>query len=109
MGVRYDASDISRRAGEIKNDAETQETAVAEARSLDPLHWLSESSDYAKRFVYTPEVLNAVEAAQRSGAFRVEQVDLPESYLKAAGSVAKQRAAVASRRLAAVLAEDLQH
>jgi hypothetical protein len=35
-------------------------------------------------------------------------VDLPESYLKAAGSLAQKRAAFAAHRLAAILSEDLK-
>jgi hypothetical protein len=56
--------------------------------------------------VYGLEILNAIEAAQRSGAPDVEKIDLPDSYLKAAGAVAQKRAAVAAFRLAVMLRAD---
>jgi hypothetical protein len=48
--------------------------------------------------VYTPEILNAIDAAQRIGTDQIETVDLPETYLKAAGTIAQKRAAVAAWR-----------
>ncbi len=108
LGGRYDAGDIARRAKEIKGDRESWKAAEAAGKTLEPLEWLRESSEFGKSYVYTPEVLSAVEAAQRSGAEKVEVVDLPETYLKAAGSLAQKRAAFAAHRLAAVLIEDLK-
>ena len=107
LGGRYDAGDIARRAKEIKSDKESWQAAEAAGTTLEPLEWLRESSEFGKSHVYTPEVLSAVEAAQRSGAEKVEVVDLPETYLKAAGSLAQKRAALAAHRLARVLSEDL--
>lgn len=75
---------------------------------LEPLAWLAESEAFGKSYVYTPDVLAAVEAAKRSGAAKVETVDLSEAYLKAAGALAQKRAAFAVWRLAAVLNEDLK-
>ena len=108
LGTRYDAGDIARRAKEIKADNESWQAAEASGANLEPLTWLAESAAFGKSNVYTPEVLAAVEAAQRSGAPKVEVVDLPESYLKAAGALAQKRAAFAAFRLAAVLSEDLK-
>lgn len=83
-------------------------SAAEEAgKVLEPLQWLTESSEFARSHVYTPEVLNAVDAARRSGSEKVETVDLAESYLKAAGAVAQQRAVCAVYRPAAVLTADL--
>lgn len=107
LGTRYDAGDIARRVKEIKTLpawADSTSTGLV----LEPLKWLAESSEFARVNVYTPDVLNAVEAAKRSGADKVEVVDLPEDYLKAAGSVSQQRAALAAHRLAAILSEDLR-
>ena len=75
--------------------------------SWSPKNGCKESAELARSHVYTPEVLDAVKAAQRAGAEKVETVDLPEAYLKAAGAVAQKRAAIAAYRLAAVLGEDL--
>ena len=108
LGGRYDAGDVARRAKEIKGDNTTWTSAEAASKSLEPLEWLIESSEFGKSHVYTPEVLSAVEAAQRAGAEKVEVVDLPETYLKAAGSLAQKRAAFAAHRLAAILGEDVK-
>ena len=108
LGGRYNAGDITRRAREVKSDETSWKAAEAAGTVVEPLEWLSESAEFGKSHVYTPEVLSAVEAAQRSGAEKVEVVDLPETYLKAAGALAQKRAAFAAWRLAAVLSEDLK-
>jgi hypothetical protein len=107
LGGRYDAGDIARRAKEISTDPVANMVGRKLGDKLDPLQWLAESAEFGKSHVYTPEVLSAVEAAQRAGAEKVETVDLPEAYLKAAGALAQKRAAFAAYRLAAVLSEDL--
>jgi hypothetical protein len=58
--------------------------------------------------VYTSEIFGAIEAAQRIGTDQVETVDLPKTYLQAAGSVAQKRAMFAAWRLAKMLKEDLK-
>jgi len=108
LGTRYDAGDIARRVKEIKTLPAWADSTSA-GLVLEPLKWLAESSEFARSNVYTPDVLNAVEAAKRSGADKVEVVDLPDDYLKAAGSVSQQRAALAAHRLAAILSEDLRN
>lgn len=108
LGNRYGAGDVDRRAREIRSDSETWDAAELAGATLEPLAWLSESEAFGRLNVYTPEVLAAVEAAQRSGAEKVEVVDLPESYLKAAGAVAQKRAAFAAWRLAAILSQDVE-
>ena len=74
--------------------------AEAAGKSLKPLEWLAESAEFGKSHVYSPHVLAAVEAAQRSGAEKVETVELTEAYLKAAGSLSQKRAAFEAHRLA---------
>ena len=54
-----------------------------------------------------PEVMAAVEAAARGGQ-KVETVDLSEEYLKAAGALARVRAAFAAHRLAGILSDSLR-
>ncbi len=107
LGNRYDAGDIARRAKEIQSDKATWKQSEAAGATLEPLTWLSESSEFARANVYTPDVLNAIEAAKRSGASKVETVNLSDAYLKAAGALAQKRAAFAAHRLAEVLTEDL--
>lgn len=107
LGNSYDAGDIARRALEIERNSDTWEAARAAGANRAPLEWLAESSEYGRSHVYTPEVLDAVEAARRAGADKVAQVDLPERYLKAAGALAQKRAAFAAHRLSGILSEDL--
>lgn len=108
LGVRYDAGDVARRVKEIHTDPVAQLAGRTLNDNLEPKEWLHESVELARSYVYTQEVLDAVKAAQRAGAEKVETVDLPEAYLKAAGGVAQKRAAIAAFRLAAVLSEDLK-
>ena len=79
LGNRYSAGDVARRAKEIKADKDSWSAAEAAGANPEPFTWLDESEAFGKSNVYTPEVLAAVEAAQRSGAPKDEVVDLPES------------------------------
>ena len=109
LGPRFDAGDVRRRAIEIKSDASTWNAAIEAANKNDgtnPMIWLAESVEYGRTHVYAPEVLLAVEAAARGGQ-KMETIDLTEEYLKAAGQVARRRAAFAAQRLARVLREGL--
>ncbi len=107
LGDRYNAGDVARRSREIRGDRQTWAAAEAAGTTLEPLQWLAESSGFGRTHVYSAEVLDAVDAARRAGAEKVETVDLPGAYLKAAGGLAQERAAFAAHRLAAVLREDL--
>ena len=109
LGPRFDAGDIRRRAKEImKSDAWTDAREDLESDiCLKPQTWLSESSAYARSHVYAPEVMAAVETAAKGGQ-KVETVDLSEEYLKAAGRLARVRAAFAAHRLAGILSDSLE-
>lgn len=109
LGPSHDAGDIRRRSREISADVDLWDAAkqAAEAkRGLEPLTWLAESAEYGKTHVYTGEVLAAVKAAEQDSG-KIETVDLSEKYLKAAGDLAKRRAAFAAVRLALILEKDL--
>jgi hypothetical protein len=108
LGTSSKANDVSRRAAEVRQDKDGWKLAEASGANLEPSQWLSESVEVSKRFVYTPDVLSAVEAAQRSGATKVETVELSEQYLKDAGAMAQRRVAVAGFRLGNLLSEDLK-
>lgn len=108
LGNKYDAGDIARRVKEIRSDKLSWAAAEAAGKTQDPLQWLTESSGFAASQVYSQQILDAVDAAQRIGTDKIETVDLPESYLKAAGALAQKRAAFAAHRLAAILSEDLK-
>ena len=101
-------NNIKRRALEVEQVFATVRLDQRVVGNLDPQVWLAESVETARSHVYTTDVLAAVEAAQRSGATKVEIIDLPQPYLKDAGSIAQLRAGFAARRLAAILQEDLR-
>ena len=110
LGQRYDAAEIARRAeniaGEVLQIGQAK-TAANSVDDLNPANWLAESVTLGRQSVYTPDVMNAIEAARRSGTDQVELLDLPETYLKHAQLIAEQQAAVAATRLAAVFNEAL--
>ena len=111
LGPQFDPADSRRRAAAIQDDATTwneARQAASETTGLDPLQWLKESNEYGRSHVYTVDVLNAVEAAKRSGTDVVAPIDLPEEYLKSAGALARKRAAFAVQRLALILQQDLE-
>ncbi len=110
LGPLFDAGDVQRRERSIVADRAIWQQAQVAARSsdgLDPLHWLSESAELGRTHVYTKEIMTPIEAVSRGKVSAVEEIDLPESYLQAAGKIARKRAAFSACRLAAILAEDL--
>lgn len=90
LGTQYDAGNVARRAKEIKRDAATWTAAKTAGTTLEPLQWLSESSEFGRSHVYTSDVLDAADAARRAGLEKVEQVTLRDDYLKAAGALAQK-------------------
>jgi hypothetical protein len=61
----------------------------------DVAAWIAESHELAKSFAYSPEILAAV---GRPG--ELKPINLPESYLKAAGDHARTRIIAVGLRLA---------
>lgn len=111
LGSQYDAGDIRRRCGVIREDAfrwTDAEVAAKRANGLNPLTWLSESSELGRSHVYTPEVLEPVQAIARGLTTTVAITELSDDYLTAAGDIARKRAAFAAHRLALILSEDLR-
>ncbi len=92
LGPKWDEGALNRRA------EESPKVELA-AGGIDV--WLKESRDAAVASVYAPEVMEPVSVAVRAKG-EVAEVKLSESYLKAAGAVARQRAAEAAVRLAGV-------
>ena len=97
LGDRYNTGDILRRAADIEGDRNLMNAVATstKATGMQTETWLTESRAFAKEFVYTREVLDAVKPD-------MEAIDLPEAYLKAAGNAARTRAATAAARLAGV-------
>ncbi len=101
LGPKWDEADVNRRASEMPRVVRSR----AGAGEIAPLpggveQWLIESRDSAIHFVYTSVVMEPISVAVRSGSKELAELDLPESYLKEAGRVARTRAAAAGARLA---------
>lgn len=76
------------------------------AESTDIEKWIDESNDYAKRFVYTNEVLQSV--ADREDHTHLGQLNVSSSYKSDAEALAERRAIEAGYRLAKLLDELLK-
>ncbi len=111
LGSQYDSGDIRRRCGVIRAESSRWTAAEAAAKKengLNPLTWLSESAEVGRSHVYTPEVLEPVQAVARGLTTTVAVTELSEGYLTSAGDVARKQAALAGHRLALILSQDLR-
>ncbi len=111
LGSQYDAGDIRRRCEVIREDRVRWTNAAAAAKKengLNPLTWLSESAEVGRSHVYTPEVLEPVQAVARGLTTTVAVTELSDGYLTSAGDVARKQAALAGHRLALILSQDLR-
>jgi len=88
--------DVQREVEKLRTDSEAWKVDT----KVDVPAWITESHELAKSFVYDPIILKAVED---SGD--LAPINLPESYLKAAGQHARERVVAAGLRLGALLAE----
>lgn len=110
LGPLFDAGDIQRRERSIIADGAMWQEAQLAARAangLNPLRWLSESEELGRTSVYTGEIMTPIDAVARGVSPNIQEIDLSEKYLQAAGQIARRRAAFAASRLAVLLAEDL--
>ena len=109
LGGRYNALSISGFAGRVRNTREWKlaSKAVTRQDALSPSTWLRESRELGQRYVYTQQVIDAVEAARRSGVKTVESLRLTADYQQDAERISLGRAAIAAHRLAAILKSDL--
>jgi len=108
LGPKFDAGDVGRRRREILGNpdlAADAKRAADEVDGLDPLTWINESSELARLWVYTDEVIEPIEAVERKLKPKLTMIELSEEYLKAAGALAQKRAALAGYRLAKLIAE----
>lgn len=111
LGDRYDAGDIRRRCNAIRSEESTWakgQKASQQQDGLNPMAWLAESAELARMSVYTPEVLQTLDAAARKLTAKVETIDLSEAYLTEAGHLARTRATFAAHRLSAIWKADLK-
>lgn len=73
--------------------------------TLAPETWLAESRNFARKYVYTSEVMDPITVAMRGRSTEIQTINLSEEYLETAGSIARIRAYQASFRLAEILKE----
>jgi hypothetical protein len=83
---------------EVSKNAELAAEAERLAAALDPGAWIDEGHELAKRYVYTPELLQQV--AARETHTHLGDLKLPEKYAADAEAVAERQAVVAGHRLA---------
>ena len=111
LGPRYNTGDVMRRVAEIEGNSSLQiaaESAVSRPGGKECETWLWESRELATRYVYAQPVFEPISVAVRSASSELPEIDLPEIYLKDAGTIARTRAAEAGKRLANVLGDAVQ-
>ncbi len=105
LGQRPSPGDVRRRVIEIQNDSALALAGLLAAddpSDFIPETWLSESRMSAKRFVYTPEIIEQVNVVERGLTESLPSITLADDYLKSAGRVAQLRASQAGARLACI-------
>lgn len=100
LGRGMKLSEIQRRGRSLLQDAELKAAGTAAARSLKVETWLDESHRLAKAHAYAPQIYKAVADAEQSDRRRLRPIQLPDSYFKKGGAVARKRVVEAGFRLA---------
>ncbi len=111
LGGRASASNVLNRVAELKADKQTIERVEAHQAKFassgtswtDSQLWLGESRRAAQQFVYTETIKEQVSLGIRGVVNQIRIDQLPEDYLKTAGTVSRIRATQAGYRLAAIL------
>jgi hypothetical protein len=93
-------------AGDLKKNRELASAGERAAATVDSEKWIDESNALAKRFAYTPEVLEKI--AAREGHSHLGPLHPGEKYATDAETVAERRAVEAGYRLAKLLKELLK-
>lgn len=119
LGTDFDAEDLKRRATEIRLYASPsglrlwdlskrlhRDSLQAHSNRLEPARWLNESRGDGIRVVYQDEVHRWIQ--NTAGKETREPIDLQEAYIQRAEKTAKERAALASLRLAELLRRELR-
>lgn len=110
MGSLFDAKDLNERLQEILTDKGLIIEAKAAAngeKGLDPLTWISESSELGANYVYAAEILTLLTIAEKAKATKPEMIELSEEYVSLANRIARRRTAWAAERLAKIWSEGL--
>ncbi len=107
LGRRFNEGDVRRRQLEIVNNKKLMlnSKTMTNGKILKSPVWIAESRGWAKRYVYTTEVMGPIRAVSNGLAQSLPKLSLSEDYLQQAGETAQIRAAMAGIRLAAVWRE----
>jgi hypothetical protein len=109
LGDEMPLNEVRKRAQEITSDPDLKKAGEQAAASLQFDHWAQESHRICKEFVHCKQILDEVRAKEGDPNQKLTPIDLPESYLKEAGAVARRRAAQSGYRLAALLKKCLMN
>jgi hypothetical protein len=92
---------IRRLAVDVSKNADLAADGERSAAALEPGAWIDEGHELAKKYVYTPEVLQRV--AAREAHTHLGDLRLPDKYADDAETVAERQAVIAGHRLAKLL------
>jgi len=90
-------------ATDLEQNPELTAAGESAAGKLDVGQWIDESHVLAKKYVYTPEVMQQVAAREKHS--HLGELELPASYESDAENVSERRAVEAGHRLARLLNE----
>src|SRR6185295_3376646 len=101
LGTQYYMRNVDKAANELSNRDRFGDVWDSAAKETDPRKWADESHALCGSVVYSDAILNAVRAAPAGD--KIEPIELPAEYYKAAGEQARRRVVAAGVRLGVML------
>jgi hypothetical protein len=101
LGSQYYMRDVAKAADELSDKSRFGDVWETATKEMDPHDWADESHSICESVVYDDAILDAVR--QSTPGEKLEQIDLPTSYYKAAGEEARKRVLTGGLRLGAML------
>jgi hypothetical protein len=101
LGKQYYMRNVEKSANELEDKDRFADVWSAASTKSNPEQWAVESRDLCEADVYDPAILDAVRRSATGE--KLTPIDLPVSYYKAAGELARKRVLMAGLRLAATL------
>jgi hypothetical protein len=103
LGAQYYMRNVDKSVAELSDRQQFGDVWDSATKELDPRKWAEESHELCKSVVYSDEILQAVRDLPPGQ--KLAPIDLPESYRKAAGEIARKRVLAAGLRLGGILSE----
>jgi hypothetical protein len=100
LGTQHYLRDVDRSANELSDKARFGDIWESATSERDPQQWADESHAFCVSDVYSDDILQAV---RQSSGVKMAPIDLPGSYYKSAGELARKRVLTAGLRLAVIL------